>query len=661
MRRETFVSELPEWDSLAQLAVMSMLEQDYAVVWNPDLFLNISTVNDIINIVNVKDVNFDTATQDCEFNSSSEQFLPKKIGEKITSFSNSKEELLYRIANILGVDPSHLRHGVKLSELPEWDSLSCLALIATLEQEYDVSMSPDEFLRLSTIDDILNIALGVNKVELETDTSCEQVLSTDVQHAGFIVHNIMGVADRVPTRNALVFSSFSISYRQFSKGILSTVSLLRERNVTKGDVVAIFAEKLPEFFYCYFAVQFLGAIVLNLDPSINRERLKYILNETHPVLIVGKSENNDLTFSEISIYRASSNPSAVELLQDDIAEIMFTTGTTGVAKGVQLSHGNQIAAVEQINRFIGVGQNDTEVVSLPIHHSFGMGRVRCLLSVGATVICVDGFSNTKELFSALSENNATGWAFVPAAWAYLQQTTGNLITKYAKNLRYIEIGSAPMPLEKKRELMNLFPFTRICMHYGLTEASRSSFIEFHSEVDYLNTAGKASPNTQIAIIADDGIVQPIYSEGEICIKGAHVMKTYLNSPDVSEYFHGEYFRTGDWGMMDDEGYLHILSRTKDIINSGGKKISPEEVENVLSRLPGIMECACVSAPDPNGILGEVVKAILISDGTDKPSLEDIRNGLIGKLESYKLPTCIEWRDILPKTDSGKIKRNLLRS
>ena len=113
-------------------------------------------------------------------------------------------------------------------------------------------------------------------------------------------------------------------------------------------------------------------------------------------------------------------------------------------------------------------------------------------------------------------------------------------------------------------------------------------------------------------------------------------------------------------MMDESGYLHILSRTKDIINSGGKKISPDEVEAALQKIPGILECACVAAADPQGILGEVVKAVLVSDGSPRITLSDIRLALKGKLENYKIPAIIEWRDHLPKTQSGKLKRKKLR-
>lgn len=665
LRQETTISELPEWDSMAQLAIMSMLEQDYAVAWNPDLFLNINTIEDIINIAEGKTshTNSGNNTPDTNFITTDNRQVTLAINNKP---QDSREyHLLQTLASAIGIDIKELHRGKILSDIPEWDSLASLAVAGILEQTYKISLSPEEFIALNTVDDIITAALGhnqsnqpllFNSADLNTIDASLSYTSEPLP----IVHSILKWADNTPTRNAIIFPGFSISYRQLARGILSTAVLLKEKGVKKGNILAIYAEKNPGFFYCYFAAHYLGAIVLNLDPSINKERLSYITAETHPVLTIGSKSNNDLNYEAITAYRATVIPERGELSPNDIADIMFTTGTTGGAKGVPLTHRNQTAAARQINAFIGTCSTDVEVVSLPIYHSFGLGRVRCLLSIGATVICVDGFGNTRELFTALSENKATGWAFVPAAWAYLQQTTGNLITQYAQNLRYIEIGSAPMPVEKKRELMELFPQTRICMHYGLTEASRSSFIEFHSESAYLQTAGKPSPNTEISIINENGTILEPLQEGEICIKGHHVMQSYLNSPDITSYYHGEFFRTGDWGLLDNNGYLHILSRTKDIINSGGKKISPEEVENMLLQLPGIKECACVAEADPNGILGEVVKAILVSDGTSKPDLTDIRKELTGKLENYKLPTLIEWRDRLPRTDSGKLKRNDLR-
>lgn len=221
------------------------------------------------------------------------------------------------------------------------------------------------------------------------------------------------------------------------------------------------------------------------------------------------------------------------------------------------------------------------------------------------------------------------------------------------------MGSASFSKDEKEELAALLPWTKICMHYGLTEASRSAFMEFHDDIDALDSVGKASPNTLIKIFDESGVECKNGIEGEICIKGQHVMRGYLKTDNTSAFF-GNYFRTGDWGYLDHQGYLYLISRKKDLINIGGKKVSPQEVEDQLNKLEGIEDCACIGVPDPDGILGEVVKAYIVKSGKKILTPECINEFLEDRLESYKIPVSYEWIDKIPRTQNGKIQRNLLK-
>jgi long-chain acyl-CoA synthetase len=261
----------------------------------------------------------------------------------------------------------------------------------------------------------------------------------------------------------------------------------------------------------------------------------------------------------------------------------------------------------------------------------------------------------------MEQFHCTGFGMVPAGWGYIKKMSGRKIGEFANQLHYIEIGSSFMSIDDKELLCQLLPNTRICMHYGLTEASRSAFMEFHSEHDKLNTAGTASPNVEVAIFDTEGKRLPIGAEGEVCVKGDHVTCSYWNeTPErfQKDFFDG-YFRTGDCGFLDDQGYIHLKSRIKEMINVGGKKVSPMEVEDVLKTFPGIEDCACVAMPDPEGVMGEVVKAFIVcSDNslTDASIIEFLRP----KLEVYKLPAAIARIDAIPKTASGKVQRLKLK-
>jgi len=328
-------------------------------------------------------------------------------------------------------------------------------------------------------------------------------------------------------------------------------------------------------------------------------------------------------------------------------------------KGVELSYKNQFSAAENINTFIGNSSDDVELLALPISHSFGLGRLRCVLSKGETLVMLGSFASMKKFFGEMERCKVTGFGMVPASWSYILKMSGEKIGQFASQLKYIEIGSAFMSKENKEKLMSLLPHTRICMHYGLTEASRSTFISFHEDKDYLDSVGKPSPHTFVKIFDEKGNEKPNGEQGEICVKGNHVCSGYWDLPLSSfhEDFYKDYFKTGDWGYKDDKGFIYMISRKKEIINVGGKKVSPIEVEEALDTIEGIEESACISVPDD--VLGEVVKAFIVGRLTADDD-ESIKKKMSGMVENYKVPAFIEHIAVIPKTSSGKIQRLLLK-
>ena len=572
------------------------------------------------------------------------------------------------IADILEVPADKLSNTTGIGDLPEWDSLAHMAIITTLEDELGLHIPEEQILTLNSVGEIVAF---VHKNQLTEDTTHEKP-PTDTKSTilnsspgasyreASVVQTILQRAEETPAKAALIFEHDTLTYRQLSQSIRHAASALRARGVHAGDAIALFAERTKSFFSCYLGVHLLGGVSVVLDPDIKDEALQYIIERTKPAYIVGSGEKASITYDSLLVREVSASEDYMMPPLDRVADIMFTTGTTGKPKGVQLTHANIAAAAHHINTFIGTNSKDVEVLALPICRSFGLGRARCVLVQGGTLVLAPGFSNPQKLFNIIHDYQATGLAMVPAGWAYLHRMSGDKLAEYATHLRYMEFGSAAMPMETKQHLMRLFPNVRLCMHYGLTEASRSTFIEFHSESTHLESVGKPSPGVEVCICREDGSPAPSGTEGEICIWGHHVMKGYLNESSPTA-FHGNYFRSGDWGMMDQDGYIFIRSRMKDIINVGGKKVNPEEVENILNSIAGISECACVPAPDPQGVLGEVVKAVLVQDaGANKPTNDQVRSAVATQLESYKVPAIIVWQDSLPRTDSGKLQRQLIK-
>lgn len=478
-----------------------------------------------------------------------------------------------------------------------------------------------------------------------------------------IEHKIWHWASLLPDKTAVKSGKKSATYLQLCQRVLGARDyFVSQLMLNAGDTIVLAAGKQIEFVYAYFGAHLAGLKVVPVDPATNPDRMAFIIKQTGASLLVGFDgiENNIRAiglkeFEElVSEFSVPSFPDG-----NQIADILFTTGTTGKPKGVTLTYDNEAAAARNINEFIGNTGNDIELLALPVSHSFGLGRVRCCLYQGATLILLGSFANVKKLYRTIEEENVTGFTMVPASWRYLKKLTGNKLGDFRYQLRYIEMGSAFFSKEEKDELAGILPDTRVCMHYGLTEASRSTFMEFHQDSSHMDSVGKASPHTEIKILDENGVECEAGNEGEICIKGEHVTHGYLDLP-VGDSFFGDYFRTGDWGYKTEDGYVYLISRKKELINVGGKKVSPIEVEEQLLKIPGVEDCACIGVPDDNEVLGEVVKAFIVKEKGSEITFADIDEQLTGKLESYKIPVCYEWIDAIPKTQNGKIQRGLLK-
>lgn len=481
-----------------------------------------------------------------------------------------------------------------------------------------------------------------------------------------ILRRIFDLAGRVGDKTALVCGDEKVSYKTLKARIQSSAAFLQKQGVKKGNCVALAAIKGLDFVYAYFGVHLIGATVVVVDPESNSKKMAYILDLTKPKFAVGFKQEGVVAFEYADIvFDGGAVPAMVSngLSENDVADIVFTTGTTGNPKGVLLSHFNIFSSADNINGFIGNTADDIEVLGLPLCHSFGLGRLRCNLIKGATLVVLPSFANIKQMFAAIEKYHITGFGMVPAIWAYIRKFSGTRISKYAPQIKYIEIGSAAMPLESKRELCELFPTTRICHHYGLTEASRNTFMEYHEALshDDLATIGReVCDRVKIKVFDEAGNEVPDGTSGEICVKGNMVMKGYFKAEETAAAYFGEYFRTGDIGYRGKNGNLYLVSRKKEMLNVGGKKVSPVEIEDAVLAMGGIEDCGCIGMPDPGGILGEVPKLFVQKSGCTR-TFEEIAEYLKTVLESYKQPVAYAWIDAIPKTASGKKQRLQLKN
>ena len=484
-----------------------------------------------------------------------------------------------------------------------------------------------------------------------------------------IVESLRERAVRHPERLALMQGDTRMTYGELWSRVLAVASRFSELGVRSGERVLLAAPSDPGFVQAYFAAHWLGAVAVPVDPGASANRRDDVARRTRPILAVGTDARDwatadcpVITGDSLKMLPSGNGPDVNAPALDSLADIIFTTGTTGRSKGVRLAHRNLAAAAGHINTVMGTTEDDVEVVPIPLYQTFGLGRLRCVLAAGGSIALVQGFRLPGEIFSALKSYRATGLVGVPAGFAILLRFGIRGLGPFASQLRYVEIGSAPMPLEHKQKLMELLPRTALFMHYGLTEASRSAFIEFHRHHDRLHTAGKPAPGVSMAIRDEAGADCPPGVPGGLWICGAHVSPGYWDDPELSaRNFVDGWVRTGDMAHLDGEGFVRLQGRLDDIINVGGYKVSPDEVERVLETHPGVAEAACIGIPDPRGIAGQVVRAYLVTKAGQPQALtNELSDWVTERLESYKIPVEYVWVPMLPRTESGKLMRVVLR-
>jgi long-chain acyl-CoA synthetase len=485
-----------------------------------------------------------------------------------------------------------------------------------------------------------------------------------------VVEQLFENIDAKPDSVALIYDGEEVTYRELGQRIISVAEYFSQIGVGSSDRVILAADNTAAFVYGYFACHLSSAICVPVDPKISLKRLTYIVDKTQPiaVFIDGKNSFRGVRVAPISELQEQGRKENFAgglgyPQKNSIADILFTSGTTGEPKGVMLSHEAIASAASHINEFIGNSADDREVMPLPLSHSFGLGRLRCNAVKGATIILVHGFTSPEAIYSAIRKYHATGLASVPAGFSILLSLNDSGLSEYAAQLKFIEIGSSPMPLDHKRKLMDLLPRTRICMHYGLTEASRSVFTEFHADHNYLNSIGKPAPGVEVQILDDYGEICPPKKMGKITIRGTHCTSGYWENDELTRrVLNDSWLFTGDIGYFDTDGYYYLQARETDIINVGGRKVVPTEIEDILKQHPLIEDCVCVGVPDPRGITGKVVRAYVkhVENCDEVLTKAELAKLLRGKIEIYKMPLDYKYINEIPKTESGKIKRTMLK-
>ncbi|MGX1194133.1 long-chain acyl-CoA synthetase [Metabacillus sp. SLBN-84] len=492
-------------------------------------------------------------------------------------------------------------------------------------------------------------------------------------------------------KEAISFYGKSISYRQLYGMSIAFASALQKKGVQKGDRVAIMLPNCPQYPAAYYGALKAGAIITQVNPMLVERELDYILNDSGAETIVvydalyprvkavraGTAlkqiitvslqeemtpEEGDFTFSQfLSFSTGEVLPVQIEP-EHDIAVLQYTGGTTGRSKGAMLTHRNLIANIYQSFEFfkheVQTGSERCLTV-IPLFHVFGMTSCMNLTVLrGNSMILLPRF-DLEEVMQTIKREQPTIFPGVPTM--YVAITNHPKAEEYGiSSIRICNSGSAPMPVE----LLNEFERKTgaiILEGYGLSEAAPTTHCNPPFAKRKPGSVGIGVPGTayKIVDVATGKEEVPAGELGEVILKGPQVMKGYWNMPEeTANTLRDGWLFTGDIAKVDEEGYLYIVDRKKDLIIASGYNVYPRDIEEVLYEHEAVQEAVVIGVPDP--YRGETVKAFVVLKAGKHASDEEIIAFCRSNLAAYKVPAIIEFRNELPKTSVGKILRRALR-
>ncbi|PWW32001.1 long-chain acyl-CoA synthetase [Cytobacillus oceanisediminis] len=494
-----------------------------------------------------------------------------------------------------------------------------------------------------------------------------------------------------PQNNALSFYGRKMTYGELQKAVYGFAASLQANGVQKGDRVAIMLPNCPQYVIAYYGILAAGAIVTQVNPMLVEREIEHIMNDSGAESLVVfdalyprvKSVQGNTKLKNLIV--VSLQPTESEFSPDkkfdaflkegkgqftpvniepehDLAVLQYTGGTTGRSKGAMLTHRNILANVIQSYEFFKertkIGQEKYLTV-IPLFHVFGMTACMNFAIYTANESILFPRFDLEEVLNTIKNEQPTVFPGVPTM--YVAITNHPRAEEYGINsIETCNSGSAPMPVELLRDFERKTG-AKILEGYGLSEASPVTHCNPPFSERKPGSVGIGYPSTEYKVVdlATGSKEVPAGELGEVIIKGPQIMKGYWNMPEeTANTLRDGWLYTGDIGRVDEDGFLYIVDRKKDLIIASGYNIYPRDIEEVLYEHPAVQEAVVIGVPDV--YRGETVKAVLVLKAGKTVSEEDIISYCKQNMASYKVPAIVEFRDELPKTNVGKILRRALR-
>jgi long-chain acyl-CoA synthetase len=463
----------------------------------------------------------------------------------------------------------------------------------------------------------------------------------------------------------------SYTFREVDARASSIAAAVASAGITPGDRVAIAMHNVPGFVWAYFGILRAGGVVIPLNPTLTVPEVRRVLDDSGASLVTGVSPAGDAARAAVSEAgiryvdagewpEGATGAAAHAAADDDLAVLAYTSGTTGEPKGVMLTHANLLANVEQQMAIPDAHVEPTDVLllSLPLFHIFGLNVTLGLVArTGATGVLTDRFEPI-ECLRLIHQHRVSVMFGAPTMYTALVNTPG--ADQYdLSSIRLAISGAAPLPAEVLRRFKELFGVD-VYEGYGLTETSPTLTSNRMAEAPRPGSIGKPLPGVEIRLVDEAGNDVELGDPGEILARGPNVFKGYWNKDDETQRAFAEgWFRTGDVAVQDEDGYLYIVDRKRDMVIVSGFNVFPSEVEQALIENPKVAEAAVVGVP--HAYTGEAVKAfVVLADGASATP-EDVVADVQTRLARFKCPREVEIVDALPHLLTGKVLRRALRT
>jgi len=491
-----------------------------------------------------------------------------------------------------------------------------------------------------------------------------------------IINVISGYAENRPDKQALISENDILTYSEFWNEIRCCAAYLQDLGLKKNRNVLIKTQQSPNYLICYYAVMLAGGVPAVAEKNTPDDSLRQIADKLDAEMIISDSESVMETgitriFANINSLRShaqsrSDDSREFEIPEDDDTQmIMFTTGTTGLSKGVQISYRGMRASEKKIMSFLHIetySENGLFVTPTPLNHAKGIWETESMLRAGGSIYIVNGLMDISKYFKALDYPcEKLLLSLVPANLRLLTMIAPDELSSRADKIGAIKLGTAPFLEDDKKRITELLPNTEIHNAYGSSEGGILCNLECSKNPGKAFCIGKPVLDTEVIVVDDER--NPISSSkekmGKLAFRSGSSMIGYYNEPDLTaSVFENGILYTNDFGYVDEEGYVFICGRADDVINVGGYKISPDEVESAVYSHPGVQDCICIESRDK--VTNKSLKLLIVMKDQKDLDVREFKRSLAKKLEPYKIPKMIEQVNEIARTYNGKLNRKAYR-